>query len=306
MSDSRSTLASKMAFDKEKSSRDVGRKRKFVEAASNRICFQAVCSVCEEGEAKYKCPKCRSTYCSIACCRIHKEACLISPKTSGSTILPASDASTHGCTFHLPNPSHGSKYFSDPELQALQYDLKHRCKSLAELRQKLTDDQTNEDLGPAFNLSDEMVRSMKTSSWLQRELSDIGLQGLISKILSYSSDLVPGSRGGPRKEHNPFTLISYREKILSETKRTHPQFQAFLDKLLCLTGVYERRPLEYGCLVPLEEWLELDFSHSSNTGKECELILAPLPKKERASTGCVSNTPENETDSTTSSDDVDD
>ncbi|KAJ1804648.1 hypothetical protein LPJ75_005531 [Coemansia sp. RSA 2598] len=31
-----------------------------------------VCTVCNEAEAKYKCPRCGSGYCSVACYKVHK------------------------------------------------------------------------------------------------------------------------------------------------------------------------------------------------------------------------------------------
>ncbi|KAL3663149.1 hypothetical protein V7S43_011560 [Phytophthora oleae] len=31
------------------------------------------CAVCETAEAKYKCPTCRAPYCSLVCCKKHKE-----------------------------------------------------------------------------------------------------------------------------------------------------------------------------------------------------------------------------------------
>ncbi|KAI8371843.1 hypothetical protein BD560DRAFT_395605 [Blakeslea trispora] len=32
-----------------------------------------VCNICQEQEAKYKCPKCRAPYCSLVCFKQHKE-----------------------------------------------------------------------------------------------------------------------------------------------------------------------------------------------------------------------------------------
>ncbi|KAG1690555.1 hypothetical protein DVH05_028058 [Phytophthora capsici] len=32
-----------------------------------------LCAVCEAAEAKYKCPTCRAPYCSLVCCKKHKE-----------------------------------------------------------------------------------------------------------------------------------------------------------------------------------------------------------------------------------------
>lgn len=32
-----------------------------------------LCKVCKQAEAKYRCPTCRTTYCSVGCYRTHKE-----------------------------------------------------------------------------------------------------------------------------------------------------------------------------------------------------------------------------------------
>ena len=32
-----------------------------------------LCAICETAEAKYKCPTCRAPYCSLVCCKKHKE-----------------------------------------------------------------------------------------------------------------------------------------------------------------------------------------------------------------------------------------
>ncbi|OXU31478.1 hypothetical protein TSAR_017002 [Trichomalopsis sarcophagae] len=34
-----------------------------------------ICCVCENKDAKYKCPKCKQTYCSVVCCNKHRDNC---------------------------------------------------------------------------------------------------------------------------------------------------------------------------------------------------------------------------------------
>ncbi len=36
-----------------------------------------ICSVCSSNPGKYKCPSCKSHYCSVACCKSHKGTCNI-------------------------------------------------------------------------------------------------------------------------------------------------------------------------------------------------------------------------------------
>jgi hypothetical protein len=43
---------------------------------------KAPCIVCSLENSKYKCPKCLSYYCSVVCCRTHKESCPLVPPSS--------------------------------------------------------------------------------------------------------------------------------------------------------------------------------------------------------------------------------
>jgi hypothetical protein len=33
------------------------------------------CSVCDVSDGRYKCPQCRLAYCSVGCCKTHKQSC---------------------------------------------------------------------------------------------------------------------------------------------------------------------------------------------------------------------------------------
>ncbi|XP_066434692.1 zinc finger HIT domain-containing protein 3 isoform X4 [Eleutherodactylus coqui] len=48
------------------------------------------CLVCASEAAKYRCPRCRLRYCSLGCCKRHKEECVPqeAPSPSGLTRLP--------------------------------------------------------------------------------------------------------------------------------------------------------------------------------------------------------------------------
>ncbi|XP_030328653.1 zinc finger HIT domain-containing protein 3 [Strigops habroptila] len=50
------------------------------------------CSVCgAAGAAKYRCPRCAAAYCSVPCCRAHKERCTPEPKREqepAAAVLP--------------------------------------------------------------------------------------------------------------------------------------------------------------------------------------------------------------------------
>ncbi|XP_053310304.1 zinc finger HIT domain-containing protein 3 [Spea bombifrons] len=47
------------------------------------------CCVCSSGSPKYRCPGCRDRYCSVSCCKTHKEQC-IGKATEGVTDVSSS------------------------------------------------------------------------------------------------------------------------------------------------------------------------------------------------------------------------
>jgi hypothetical protein len=51
-----------------------------------------LCAVCEATEAKYKCPTCRAPYCSLVCCKKHKETPCEPPPASEKPQEPAQPA----------------------------------------------------------------------------------------------------------------------------------------------------------------------------------------------------------------------
>ncbi|KAG7394481.1 ATP-dependent Clp protease proteolytic subunit 2, mitochondrial [Phytophthora boehmeriae] len=60
-----------------------------------------VCAVCETAEAKYKCPTCRAPYCSLVCCKKHKETpCEPQPASEKPQVPTAAAApvNTNGAT----------------------------------------------------------------------------------------------------------------------------------------------------------------------------------------------------------------
>ncbi|KAM9218556.1 zinc finger HIT domain-containing protein 3 [Leptosomus discolor] len=51
------------------------------------------CGVCgAAGAAKYRCPRCAAAYCSVPCCRTHKERCTPEPKRERAAAAAAGQA----------------------------------------------------------------------------------------------------------------------------------------------------------------------------------------------------------------------
>jgi zinc finger HIT domain-containing protein 3 len=252
---------------------------------------QIFCSVCKVGDPKYKCPKCRSTYCSIACCRRHKqELCPAAVnKTTLDKIVDAISVGNALVPSDLQGKGPSSKYIPASELYENEKTALGRFKTLSELQKTLTDDDINEDLGLGWKMTDEMANAMKESTWLRNELSDIGLQQLITKIVASSTNMPPIARGFSsfqvRKQRSESSNATYREQMLSEIKSTRPQFQTFVDKLLCLTEIYDRLPLDDNntVMTPLVDWLNernVNDGATNNKGKY-ELVLKPVPRRPR-------------------------
>ncbi|XP_068121564.1 zinc finger HIT domain-containing protein 3 [Hyperolius riggenbachi] len=46
--------------------------------------MEAACCMCGDNTAKYRCPRCRERYCSLSCCKTHKETC-VAQETANSS-----------------------------------------------------------------------------------------------------------------------------------------------------------------------------------------------------------------------------
>jgi zinc finger HIT domain-containing protein 3 len=256
---------------------------------SHKVLEKITCSVCNIGDPKYKCPKCRSTYCSIVCCRKHKgDLCLAVVDSTKSFIDNETSIDTSQNDGQHIN--FRSKYISDVDLT--------KCRdgapmSLTELQKNITDDSCiDAELDPEWKLTNEMILSMKRSTWLREELSDVGLQQLIIKILSSSNNLISSNRSHRyNSSQSQQNTNSYREEMLLHTKSMYPQFQNFVDKLLYLTGIYELRRQD-------DAYEKLSIDERLMKYNDNEFSLKPLAQRVRSSNGAP---PEPSSSSDTSS-----
>ncbi|CAN2391310.1 zinc finger [Pristimantis euphronides] len=53
--------------------------------------MDASCCVCSAGSPRYRCPACRLRYCSLGCCRKHKEGCAPEDAQNPSGVTAVSD-----------------------------------------------------------------------------------------------------------------------------------------------------------------------------------------------------------------------
>jgi hypothetical protein len=221
------------------------------------------CSVCHLTSAdddtvcatKYKCPKCLAFYCSVACCKQHKEVCPkqqqpLPPPPSSSSTLQDKEEGTEGLNQEptaLLAAITKSKYLIRPAFNVeLGNDSDVPDQTGANVNQKNEDNDdssssSSEEEEEGWTITEHMKCAMDRSDWLQKELADGGLQHIIHKIVT-ASNLVPHHHKAHHKNKNDGDYDrTPQEEELERAKERYPNFELFLDKFLVLTGVLERQ-----------------------------------------------------------------
>lgn len=124
------------------------------------------CAVCSGADKvpSYKCPKCRAFYCSVACCKEHKNICPGKPPEDESSSSNSISASKK------------SGIFSSLNLTQLQPFHKRDSS-----RKNEEEDSTND----GWKLTDEMKEATEKSAWLRSQLqSEGGLRDAIRQIVA--------------------------------------------------------------------------------------------------------------------------
>ena len=237
------------------------------------VAIQPKCSVCEAESPKYKCPKCRAKYCSIACCKKHKEVCQLPVTVAaarGGDERPAAvhDVVTQPKSKYLSNFRPADGLLSETKSKATSNDCFVQTTTSANdriIRRQNGERRPFEDLEDEWKITDAMKEAMKQSTWLREELSDLGLQQIIQQIASASKNVMG--------RNNINSQETFQEGLLNQFKSENPQFKSFLDELLVLTGVLE----EHGEVTkkdPAETWpQEGEKKHATLR----PLVLKPLP-----------------------------
>ncbi|GAX13645.1 hypothetical protein FisN_14Lu344 [Fistulifera solaris] len=184
-----------------------------------------LCSVCEQvPQPKYKCPKCRATYCNIACCRQHKEnGC-----ATTSAVTVATEATAN------------SKYVREASKLAPE--------KLVARKRSSQGNGNAEDREEGWIITSEMKTRLQTNDWLRKELRDAGLRQLLVQI--YEAPNVVS-----KKKRHGFNAQTEQEQVLEKIKEENPQFKSFLDKLSLVAGV-----LEYPGPAAVNELLSRDLN----------------------------------------------
>jgi hypothetical protein len=206
------------------------------------------CSVCKivkvDEPPKYKCPKCRASYCSVACCRMHKTVCpgkegqegSSAPDSTGTTKeAAATTASTLAQTQTTQNPSNPAACESDTD----DYS---------------DDDDDDASLEDGWKITDDMKVALRNSTWLRTELQDGGLRSMIAKVVRYEKKFNShhrrkdkwrnGNTNGNKKnqkKNNQQQQSNHPHEELGAKRVDNKNFDVFVDKLLVLADVLERQ-----------------------------------------------------------------
>jgi hypothetical protein len=206
------------------------------------------CVVCQTFESvQYKCPKCRVPYCSVVCCKQHKEIC--------NNGVPPTDKPVESSISKLKSKSN----YLPPDL-LVQDPVTHGQRA----RKELEDNDDDDSLEEGWKITQEAMETMDRSDWLRKELKDGGLRQIIFRVMN-ASDKVEKHGRTPQEEE------------LERTKANYPPFGNFMDKLLVLAGILERQQEDdEEELLPLGEWLQEQVDREE---LQQSLALKPIPRR---------------------------
>ena len=220
---------------------------------------------------RYKCPKCRAPFCCVQCSKDHRaNSC---PAAGGGAAVP-------------PPPPAGGAVDAD----AATSDDRPPPRRKRRVR-KADDDDDSHDDEPGWNVTTEMKERVRRSAWMQDELRDGGLRSLIERIDDASEDddddggggdndgtngrgrgggVGGGHQGGDRRGGrndgaDRSTAISAREVALERTRRSHPKFASFVDRMLLEAEVLVRE--------------QAASSDDPGDHPGHHLVLAPVPRR---------------------------
>jgi hypothetical protein len=264
------------------------------------------CSVCkivqeDNGPPKYKCPKCRASYCSVVCCRQHKTVC--PGKDGGQTTAATTTATMPGATTVAASNSNYTIVNNNT--------IKHGDDNDDSDSEEEEDDD-DDSLEEGFKITEDMKNALRKSTWLRNELQDGGLRDMISSVVRSGKKFKKSQNNNNNKiKKNKKKLKKKKQKQqqqqqhcphphdeLAAKRQDNQNFDVFVDKLLVLGDVLERRQGDIiirdvgspggggfinGTDIPprrneeeLEEWLKRKWVHGDLPQ---DLTLKPRPRK---------------------------
>lgn len=192
------------------------------------------CSVCkvvkENDPPKYKCPKCRASYCSVACCRQHKAVCPgkeseISASTNSTGTIKTGTSSS-ACTLAQAPTLGNLDTNDDSEIDS-------------------DDDDDDSSLDDGWKITDDMKNALRNSTWLRTELQDGGLRDMIASVVRSERKSRSFHRKqekyGKKSRHLRKQQPRHPDEELATKRAENRNFDIFNDKLLVLADVLERK-----------------------------------------------------------------
>ena len=196
------------------------------------------CSVCQEvDQPNYKCPKCRAPYCSVACCRKHKEHCSTTPNEC-QPYQESKYLDRNGNRHVFKNHQAGAPL--NQQGSAASHSFSHER------------DDINLQITPS------MLEALHSSVWLEAELKDAGLRQLIQDVVSASSNVLKNWSN---------SSITYQQACLGKLQEEYPRFRHFMNKLLVICGLLEQNHTSNS---NSSEWLP-----PQNMATQSDLVLKP-------------------------------
>lgn len=258
-----------------------------------------VCSVCEVDGAppKYKCPKCRASYCSVACCRQHKTICPGKEDNASSKAIATTTgvSSTTAIEKTKTGENHATSYTTTiptvPNSGAVNDDSSSSDDD--------DDDDDDSSLEDGWEITESMKVALRNSMWLRHELRDGGLRDMIASVVKsrktskrYETKQRAQTYRPRHRNASVPTKPPHPHEVLAAQKSNNQNFKVFTDKLLVLADVLERQEdpaLETEGLAPnhhrqhhprneeeLEEWLRRPWDP---TVPPPVLVLKPRMRK---------------------------
>jgi hypothetical protein len=229
------------------------------------------CGVCGDGDGKYKCPKCRFPYCSVKCCKEHKEKC---PAVQNNTKSNNADTVHISCTGIKSNDSNVAQPDKISEYLSAEQLTRDPLENALRRRNMLEEDEDDDE--DEWRITREMMDRIDNSEWLRKELSDGGLRQIIAQI-DMADDGKYGSRSHQWRQSKRPKLgavpdLTPREIAVMKAKHTNPKFSNFVDRLLVTAEV----------LVEGEKTTEQDLASFllGDSGEQIGMLsLAPVEKK---------------------------
>ena len=183
------------------------------------------CQVCNEtgeaNEAKYKCPLCRTPYCSLTCYKKHKaeaatkcEPFLVGDQAVGSASKAAASKACAVSSVPSSALSEVTKYgdYKQSE-ESTVLERAHEAHELA--KRRAAEGSLSKSDNAKYQLTPDNLQALDASAYLQQELKDGGLRNLILSVDMAEDPLKALRQAMTGYKHGP-AFSAFCDKMLAE------------------------------------------------------------------------------------------